>query len=108
MTTYNKLVRDRIPEIIEKSGKDCKTETLNQDRYILELKKKLFEEVEEYQQAATKEDALEEIADLLEIINTLVKDVHGSSMEKVEKIRSLKAEKHGSYVEKVFLLEVED
>ncbi|AXI08086.1 phosphoribosyl-ATP pyrophosphohydrolase [Oceanobacillus zhaokaii] len=108
MTTYNKLVRDRIPEIIEDSGKDCKTETLNQDRYILELKKKLFEEVEEYQHAATKEDALEEIADLLEIINTLVKDVHGSSMEKVEEIRSLKAEKHGSYVEKVFLLEVED
>ncbi|QGS68066.1 phosphoribosyl-ATP pyrophosphohydrolase [Oceanobacillus sp. 143] len=102
MTTYNKLVRDRIPEIIEDSGKDCKTETLNQDRYILELKKKLFEEVEEYQHAATKEDALEEIADLLEIINTLVKDVHGSSMEKVEEIRSLKAEKHGSYVEKSF------
>ena len=108
MTTYNKLVRDRIPEIIENSSKNCKAETLNQDRYILELKKKLFEEVEEYLQAATKEDALVEVADLLEIINTLVKDVHGSSMEEVEKIRSDKADERGSYEEKVFLVEVED
>ncbi|WP_067726857.1 nucleoside triphosphate pyrophosphohydrolase [Oceanobacillus damuensis] len=108
MTTYNKLVRDRIPEIIESSGKDCKTDTLNQDRYILELKKKLLEEAEEYQQAASKEEALEELADLLEIINTLVQDVHGSTMEEVEKLQSDKAEKRGSYKEKVFLVEVED
>ncbi|WP_249872461.1 nucleoside triphosphate pyrophosphohydrolase [Oceanobacillus saliphilus] len=108
MPTYHKLVRDRIPEIIEKSGKDCKTETLNQDRYILELKKKLLEEVEEYQQVATKENALEELADLLEIIYMLVKDVHGSSMKELEKIRSEKAEKRGSYEKKVFLIEVED
>lgn len=84
MPTYNKLVRDRIPEVIENSGKSCKTDTLNQDRYILELKKKIIEEVEEYQQSSTKEDALEELADLLELINTLVKDVHGSSMEELE------------------------
>ncbi|WP_087972053.1 nucleoside triphosphate pyrophosphohydrolase [Oceanobacillus rekensis] len=108
MPTYNKLVRDRIPEIIENSGKDCKTDTLNQDRYILELKKKVLEEVEEYQRAATKEDALEELADLLELINTLVKDVHGSSMEELEKIRLDNAEQRGSYEEKVFLIEVED
>ncbi|MFC4022333.1 phosphoribosyl-ATP pyrophosphohydrolase [Oceanobacillus longus] len=108
MPTYNKLVRDRIPQIIENSGKSCKTDTLNHDRYILELKKKVMEEVEEYQQAATKEDALEELADLLELIHTLVKDVHDSSMEELEKIRSDKAEKRGGYEEKVFLVEVED
>ncbi|RLL46581.1 phosphoribosyl-ATP pyrophosphohydrolase [Oceanobacillus piezotolerans] len=108
MRTFNKLVRDRIPEIIQSTGKDCKTETLNQDRYILELKKKLLEEVEEYLQAATKENALEELADILEIINTLVEDVHQSSMEEVERIQSNKLEKRGGYEEKVFLLEVED
>ncbi|WP_067726902.1 nucleoside triphosphate pyrophosphohydrolase [Oceanobacillus damuensis] len=107
MPTYNKLVRDRIPEIIKNSGKDLKTETLNQDRYILELKKKLFEEVEEYQAAATEDDALEEMADVLELVHALV-HVHGSSMEEVEKIRAEKAEKRGGFDEKVFLIEVED
>ncbi|MGJ9457418.1 nucleoside triphosphate pyrophosphohydrolase [Oceanobacillus sp. CF4.6] len=107
MPTYNKLVRDRIPEIIKKSGKDLQTETLNQDRYILELKKKLNEEVEEYQTAATKEDALEELADVLELMYALT-NVHGYSIEEVEKIRAEKAEKRGGFDEKIFLIEVKD
>ncbi|MFC4022318.1 phosphoribosyl-ATP pyrophosphohydrolase [Oceanobacillus longus] len=107
MPTYNKLVRDRIPEIIKNSGKDLKTETLNHDRYILELKKKLYEEVEEYQQAATQKDALEELADVLELMHALT-NVHGSSIEEVEKIRAKKAEKRGGFDEKIFLIEVED
>ncbi|MEC5425307.1 nucleoside triphosphate pyrophosphohydrolase [Virgibacillus sp. C22-A2] len=107
MPTYNKLVRDRIPEIIEKSGKELKTETLDHDRYILELKKKLNEEVEEYQTASTNADALEELADVLELMNALIR-IHGSSVEEVEKIRADKAAKRGGFDEKIFLIEVED
>ncbi|OZU89634.1 phosphoribosyl-ATP pyrophosphohydrolase [Virgibacillus indicus] len=107
MSTYNKLVRDRIPEIIKKSGKELKTETLNQDRYILELKKKLYEEVEEYQTAATNEDAKEELADVLELMHALA-CVHGSSIEEVDKIREEKATKRGGFDDKIFLIEVED
>jgi predicted house-cleaning noncanonical NTP pyrophosphatase (MazG superfamily) len=48
MPTYNKLVRDKIPEIIEKEGKTYKTVILDDDQFKLELRKKLKEEVQEY------------------------------------------------------------
>lgn len=107
MPTYNKLVRDRIPEIIEKSGKKFTVETLNHDRYILELKKKLTEELNEYQEAPNDEEALEELADMLELIYCLA-DVHGASFEELEQIRKKKADKRGGFKEKHFLIEVED
>lgn len=66
MPVYNKLVRDRIPEIIENSRKKFTTRILGDNEYINELKKKLVEEMEEYQQTETNEDALEELADILE------------------------------------------
>lgn len=49
MKIYNKLVRDKIPEIIEKDGKSCKTHILSNDEYIVALEVKLNEEVAEYQ-----------------------------------------------------------
>ncbi|MFD1039354.1 phosphoribosyl-ATP pyrophosphohydrolase [Virgibacillus byunsanensis] len=107
MPTYNKLVRDRIPEIIENTGKDFKTEILNQDRYISELKKKLKEEVTEYQETTTNEDAVEELADVLELMHALSR-VHGTSIDEVEQVRKDKAAKRGGFDEKIFLVEVED
>ncbi|MCT8140525.1 nucleoside triphosphate pyrophosphohydrolase [Anaerobacillus sp. CMMVII] len=107
MPTYNKLVRDRIPEIIEETGKKYTTSILNDEQYITELKKKSFEELEEYVNTKTDEDALEELADVLEIVHALAV-CHGSSIEEVEKIREKKAEKRGGFKEKIFLIEVED
>lgn len=107
MPVYNKLVRDRIPETLEQSGKKFKVETLHHDRYILELKKKLEEELIEYQGAATNEHALEELADILEIIHCLT-GVHKSSFEALEQIRVDKNAARGGFEEKVFLVEVED
>ena len=107
MPVYNKLVRDRIPEIIENSGKKFTTKILDDDQYELELKKKLKEEMEEYQNASNDNEALEELADLLELMHALAK-VHGASMEEVEKIRQDKASKRGGFEEKIFLIEVED
>ena len=107
MPTYNKLVRDRIPEILKKAGKDLKTETLNHDRYILELKKKLSEEVGEYQSASTKEEELEELADILELVHSLL-GIHGASFDELEQIRADKAAKRGGFDEKTFLIEADD
>ncbi len=107
MPIYNKLVRDRIPEIIEKSGKQFTSSILNDEQYFEELKNKGFEELEEYTYAANDTVALEELADVLEIIHALAAH-HGSSFEEVEKIRKEKAEKRGRFQEKVFLHEVED
>lgn len=107
LPVYNKLVRDRIPEIIENSGKKFTTKILDDDQYELELKKKLKEEMEEYQNTSNDNEALEELADLLELMHALAK-VHGASMEEVEKIRQDKASKRGGFEEKIFLIEVED
>ncbi|GAB3802243.1 pyrophosphohydrolase domain-containing protein [Virgibacillus kimchii] len=107
MPTYNKLIRDRIPEIIENTGKSFKTEILSDERYIAELKKKLNEEVGEYQEAANDSDALEELADILELMHALAGE-HGGSIGKVEQIRKKKAEKRGAFNDKIFLIEVED
>lgn len=106
MPTYNKLIRDRIPEFLDRLGKTYKVETLNQDRYILELKKKLNEELMEYQEAANDKDALEELADIVELIHCLTL-IHGASIEKLEQVREEKARERGSFKEKLFLIEVE-
>lgn len=57
--------------------------------------------------ASDNETALEELADVLEIIHALA-ECHGSSIERVEQIRAEKAEKRGGFKEKIFLVEVHD
>lgn len=105
MPVYNKLVRDKIPEIIEKSGKQYTTKILHDEEYKNELRKKLSEELEEYLQADNDEDSLEELADMLEIIRALSK-MHGATIGKVEGICKKKAMERGSFEEKIFLIEV--
>ena len=63
---YHKLVRDKIPEIIEASGKACKTEILSDEDYLKMLDAKLDEELAEYHQ----DQSLEELADRLEVLFT--------------------------------------
>jgi predicted house-cleaning noncanonical NTP pyrophosphatase (MazG superfamily) len=107
LPVYNKLVRDRIPEIIHNTGKDFTTRTLNKEEYILELKKKSFEELEEYMNAQNNEEAVEELADLLEIIYAFA-EYHGQSFYSIEEIRRRKFEQRGGFREKIFLIDVED
>ncbi|GAA0447404.1 nucleoside triphosphate pyrophosphohydrolase [Lentibacillus halophilus] len=107
MPTYNKLVRDRIPEIIKRDGKQATTDILDSNHYIAELKSKLHEEVAEYQDASTDADSLEELADILEIMHALSK-THGASIENVEAIRQEKARKRGGFDDKIYLIEVDD
>ncbi|ENQ3077351.1 nucleoside triphosphate pyrophosphohydrolase [Bacillus multifaciens] len=92
MPVYNKLVRDRIPEIIEKTGKTCTTRILNEKEYIDEICKKIQEELAEYVEAETPEHKLEELADLLELVNALAQ-YQGVTLEDVEKVRKEKEEK---------------
>lgn len=101
--TYNKLVRDRIPEIIEADGKSCTTRTLSDEEYLQFVDAKLDEELAEYH----KNGSIEELADLLEVICAAAA-ARGSSIEDVEAIRARKAEKRGGFEKRVFLIEVED
>lgn len=98
---YNKLVRDRIPEIVRNQGKNCVCRTLSEQEYIEFLDAKLNEELAEYQESKS----LEELADLLEVIRSVVV-ARGSSMEEVERIREEKASRRGGFAERILLLEV--
>lgn len=84
---YNKLVRDKIPQIIESSGKKCVTEVLTEVAYLQKLDEKLSEELAEYQE----NKSLEELADLLEVMAAVVK-ARGYTWEELERIRARKRE----------------
>ncbi|MEN8698421.1 nucleoside triphosphate pyrophosphohydrolase [Bacillus infantis] len=107
MPVYNKLVRDRIPEVIENTGKNYNTRILEDKEYIKELKKKSYEELEEYMNTTNPGEALEELADVLEIIHAIA-EYHGFSIEELENVRRSKAEKRGGFKDKIFLIDVED
>lgn len=98
---YHKLVRDRIPEIIQASGKIYVTETLSDADYLKMLDAKLDEELLEYY----KDQNLEELADLLEVIYACAA-ARGSSIEELEKVRKEKADKRGGFEKKILLKEV--
>ena len=100
---YNKLVRDKIPEIIEVSGKTCETEILSDEEYLKMLDKKLDEELAEYHQ----EQNIEELADLLEVLYATAK-ARGYSIEELEKVRVEKKKARGGFDEKILLKFVEE
>ena len=99
--TYNKLVRDRIPEIIEASGAECKTEILSDEKYLEMIDAKLDEELAEYH----KDQNIEELADLMEVIYAAA-IARGYTLEQLEQVRAEKAAKRGGFAEKILLKEV--
>ena len=98
----NKLVRDKIPEIIEASGKTCKTRILSQNEYLEALDQKLIEELAEYQESK----ALEELADLWEVMEATVK-ARGYTWQQLLELKKAKKATRGGFEEKILLLEVE-
>ena len=98
---HNKLVRDKIPQIIEASGKTCVTEVLSQENYLRELDRKLSEELSEYLQSKS----LEELADLLEVMGAVVK-ARGYTWEDLTRVRKEKRAARGAFEEGIFLKEV--
>ena len=99
--TYNKLVRDRIPEIIESKGNTCVTEVLSDAAYLAMLDAKLTEELAEYHADGNPE----ELADLLEVIYAAAK-ARGVSAEELDGIRKEKAAKRGRFDQKILLVDV--
>lgn len=98
---YNKLVRDKIPEEIEKQGKQYKFEILKDSEYEKELDKKLLEEVNEYISCHEEK----EMADIMEVLKA-IKKFRQISDENIEKIRKAKEEKKGGFYNKIYLKEV--
>ena len=98
MNTYNKIVRDRIPEIIRADGKECSTRLIEGRAYRLALAEKLNEEVIEYSESGDPT----ELADLLEVIYALCA-AHGLSPSELEAMRAEKEQSNGAFKKGVFL-----
>lgn len=99
---YNKLVRDKIPEIIKNSGKTPVTHTADNEEYWKKLKEKLEEEVAEF----LKDGSEEEIIDILEAIRAIC-DFKKIDLDKLESKRKTKLEKRGGFKEKIILDETQ-
>ena len=100
--TYHKLVRDKIPEIIENDGKKCITRALSQEEYLKELRRKLDEEVQEYHESGDHE----ELADILEVVYALA-TATGCAEDALNTIRREKAQKRGGFSKRILLETVE-
>ena len=97
--TYNKLVRDKIPENIDnEQGRKCKYRILDDEEYLRELNRKILEEANEF----VEENSIEELGDLMEVINAIMK-VKGYNKDEVRKVMKVKEKKKGAFNNKIFL-----
>jgi len=98
MKEFNKLVRDKIPEIIKMNGESCDIQILSDEEYLNELNKKIQEELKEYLESGD----VEELADIEEVLRAIL-DAKGVSYDEFEKIRQTKVDKRGAFKQKIFL-----
>ena len=98
MKIYNKLVRDRILEMIEADHKNCITRKVEGHELRNLLEEKMIEEFNEY----LEDRNLEELADMLEVLIGLAK-YHGYTEEELMHIRMKKYQARGGFEEGVFL-----
>ena len=101
---YNKLVRDRIPEIIIANDETPVTRILNDADYKKSLEEKLYEEYEEVLSSEGTERC-EELADMIEVIRALAQ-LENKTLEEIIGIADEKREKRGGFEEKIFLEKV--
>ncbi|MBQ9790211.1 MAG: nucleoside triphosphate pyrophosphohydrolase [Clostridia bacterium] len=102
MKTYNKLVRDNIPEIIRSNGEEPVTRILSDEEYLFELNTKLQEELKEYLESGE----VEELADMEEVLRAIL-DAKNCSQSEFEKIRVNKVNKRGAFKKRIFLISAE-
>ena len=98
MTIYNKLVRDRIPELIRAGGETPITRVLEEQEYRVHLEAKLDEEVGEFH----RDRNLEELADILEVVYALADGLGGR--EVLLRLYEKKHEARGGFRDKIFLI----
>lgn len=103
MTSYKKLVRDKIPEKIQKSGGSPITRILDDKEYLKELVRKLKEETSEFEE----DYSVEELADIQEVLFA-IREALGIRAVELEDIRRMKAQTNGRFKQRIFLENVKD
>lgn len=103
VTKYNKLIRDKIPDIIRKSGKIPITKSLSDTEYMDMLNLKLQEEVAEYLESGS----VEELADIGEVMHAILA-YKQMPIEEFQKVRADKLQKRGGFAERLLLVEVQE
>lgn len=104
---FNKLVRDKIPEKIEKNGEYALTRTLSDVEFNKALNDKLMEEACEVIKAKTNDEIKEELADLYEVMLAKIKLID-SNFSEIEEIAANKRNKRGAFDERIFLIQTVD
>jgi len=100
---YDKLIRDKIPEIIKKDGERAITRILDDEEFKEELTKKLVEESSEVVEAGTnKSELTKEIGDVLEVIESIIRTFK-LDQDEIDKMKKERREKRGSFDKKIFL-----
>lgn len=99
MKEFNKLVRDKIPDMIRAQGEIPFTRVLETEEYKKCLDKKLDEEIKEFR----ADHNLEELADILEVIYALCK-ADGHTIEELHALRKKKHDARGGFDERIFLI----
>ncbi|NQT49654.1 nucleoside triphosphate pyrophosphohydrolase [Candidatus Kuenenbacteria bacterium] len=99
---YKKLVRDKIPEIIEADDHMAETRILEQEEYKQALLIKLLEEVNEVQGAKDKEERMKEIGDVLEVLEAIMK-ANDITQEEVDEIKQKRKKTRGGFEKRIFL-----
>ncbi|MFT9816193.1 phosphoribosyl-ATP pyrophosphohydrolase [Lysinibacillus sp. NPDC056185] len=107
MPIYNKLVRDLIPQVIEEEGKTCSIRVLEQGEHLEEIKVKMQEEALEFLEAASPKEAVEELADILELVHTAIQ-MYDVSYEQLEQICTQKKSQRGGFSKGIYLIEVKE
>ena len=100
---YDKLVRDKIPQIIESSGKSCTVCRLDDESYLRKVDEKLQEELAEYLEF----HSIEELADLCEVVRAAARAL-GYTIDDLERVRAEKARARGAFGERLLLVDVVD
>lgn len=103
---YQKLVRDRIPEIIREAGRNCEIETLSKIQYGFALREKLIEEAQEVKAALNQDDLIKELADLSEVIEAIIQE-NGISKEEILAEQKKRRNERGGFENRTKLIWVD-
>lgn len=107
MKIYNKLIRDRIPEIIEKDGNTADIIILSEESFKQAIKEKLIEEATEVLNADNRDEVLSELADLQEVMDT-IKQMYNINTLEVNTIQAVKALQRGKFEKRLYLKSVKE